>query len=116
MLVLSIDGLQLPVTPSSEVEGKGIMVSPLHIAGIWTNVGVTIGLTVIVMVWVNTHCSASGVNVYVVVVVLSNAGLQLPVIPSLDVMGKGDKVSPLHIGGIWVNVGVTIGLTVIVIV
>ena len=51
-----------------------------------------------------------------VVVVLSNAGLQLPVIPPLDVIGKGDKVSPLQISGTCVKVGVTVGLTVIVIV
>jgi hypothetical protein len=48
--------------------------------------------------------------------VLSNAGAQLPVTPLLDVVGNGDKVAPEHIGATAVNVGVTFGLTVIVIV
>ena len=47
-------------------------------------------------------------------VVLSNAGVQVPVIPLLDVVGNGDKVASLQIGATAVNVGVTFGLTVIV--
>ena len=42
------------------------------------------------------------------VVVLSNAGLQVPVIPLLEVVGNGDNVSPEQIEATGVNVGVTI--------
>jgi hypothetical protein len=68
------------------------------------------------MVAVVAHWPDVGVKVYVVVVVLSNAGAQLPVKPLLDVVGNGDKVAPEQIGATAVNVGVIFGLTVIVIV
>jgi hypothetical protein len=45
---------------------------------------------------------------------LFNAGVQVPVIPLLDVVGKADKAAPEQIGATAVNVGVTLGLTVIV--
>ena len=48
------------------------------------------------------------------VVVLSKAGDQLPVIPLLDVVGNADKVAPEHIGAMAVNVGVMLVFTVIV--
>ena len=47
---------------------------------------------------------------------MSKAGAQLPVIPLFEVVGKGDKVAPEQTGATAVNVGVTFGLTVIVIV
>jgi hypothetical protein len=47
---------------------------------------------------------------------LLSAGAQVPVIPLVDVVGSGDKVAPEQIGATAVNVGVTFGLTVIVIV
>ena len=72
------------------------------------------GLTVIVNVTVVAHCPASGVNVYVVVDVLFNAGDQVPVIPLLEVVGSGDKVPPEQIGATTVNSGVLFGLTVMV--
>jgi hypothetical protein len=50
----------------------------------------------------------------VVVVVLSKAGVQEPVIPLLDVVGNGVSVAPEHIGATALNVGVMFGLTVIV--
>jgi hypothetical protein len=50
----------------------------------------------------------------VVVVVLSNAGLHVPVIPLLDVVGNALNVAPLHIAATALNVGVMFGLTVIV--
>ena len=71
-------------------------------------------MTVIVSVVVAAHCPAVGVNVYVVVAVLSNAGDQDPVIPFVEVVGKADKVAPEQIGATAVKVGVTFGLTVIV--
>jgi hypothetical protein len=43
---------------------------------------------------------------------LSIAGDQLPVIPSFEVFDKV-KLSPTHIGGCWINVGVNNGSIVI---
>ena len=48
------------------------------------------------------------------VAVLLSAGAQVPVIPLLEVVGNGFKVPPEQIGATAVNVGVTLGLTVIV--
>lgn len=48
------------------------------------------------------------------VAVLLSAGLQVPVIPLVDVVGNGVKVAPEQIGATAVNVGVMFGLTVIV--
>jgi hypothetical protein len=56
------------------------------------------------------------VKVYVVVAVLLIAGDHVPVIPLLDVVGNAANVAPEQIAATCVNVGVTIGLTVIVIV
>ena len=38
--------------------------------------------------------------------VLSNAGLHVPVIPLVEVVGNGDRSSPVHIGATAANVGV----------
>ena len=43
-----------------------------------------------------------------------NAGLQVPVIPLLDVVGRAESASPEQIAATELNVGVTIGFTVIV--
>ena len=102
--------------PLLEEVGNGVKVAPEQIGATAVNVGVTFGLTVIVNVAVVAHCPAVGVNVYVVVAVLSKAGAHVPVIPLLEVVGNGDKVAPEHIGATAVNVGITVGLTVIVIV
>jgi hypothetical protein len=69
-----------------------------------------------VIVAVEAHCPAVGVNVYVVVAVLSNAGDHVPVMLLFDVVGKAFKVAPEQMAATCVNVGVTIGLTVIVMV
>ena len=45
---------------------------------------------------------------------LFKAGAHDPVIPLFDVVGKGDSVAPEQIGATALNVGVTLGLTVIV--
>ena len=42
-----------------------------------------------------------------------NAGLQLPVIPLLEVVGRAAKAAPEQIAATGVNVGVTFALTVI---
>jgi hypothetical protein len=49
-----------------------------------------------------------------VVAVLFNAGDHVPVMPLLDVVGRAESAAPEQIGATAVNVGVTLGLTVIV--
>ena len=51
-------------------------------------------------------------NVYVVVFVLSKAGVQAPVILLLDVVGNAPKVAPVQIGLTEVNVGVVFRIDV----
>ena len=113
VVVLFKAGDQVPVIPLFEVVGKADRVAPLQIGLTAVNVGITLGLTVILKVVVVAHCPALGVKVYVVVVVLFKAGDQVPVIPFVEVVGKVLKVAPLQIGLTAVNVGVTLGLTVI---
>ena len=48
------------------------------------------------------------------VVVLSSAGDQVPVMPLIEVVGSADKVAPEQIGATALKVGVMFGLTVIV--
>ncbi|MFL5743386.1 MAG: hypothetical protein ACJ751_01880 [Niastella sp.] len=48
------------------------------------------------------------------VIVLSKAGDQVPVIPLVEVVGNADKVVPEQIGATALKVGVMFGLTVIV--
>jgi Flp pilus assembly pilin Flp len=109
-------GDQVPVIPLFDVIGNADKLAPEQIGATAVNVGVILGLTVIVnvVVAVVVHCPASGVKVYVVVVVLSNAGDQVPVIPLFDVIGNAAKLAPEQIGATAVNVGVIFGLTVIV--
>jgi len=45
--------------------------------------------------------------------VLSKAGLHVPVIPLVEVVGNGDNASPVQIGATAEKVGVTFGFTVI---
>jgi hypothetical protein len=49
----------------------------------------------------------------VVEVVLFNAGVQLPVIPLLEVVGNGDKLPPEQIGATGVKVGTVLLFTLI---
>ena len=113
VVVLSNAGDHVPSIPLFEVVGNADNEAPEHIAATWVNVGVTIGFTTICIVVVFAHEPATGVNVYVVVVVLSNAGDHVPETPLFDVVGKADKEAPEHIAATWVNVGVTIGFTTI---
>ena len=48
------------------------------------------------------------------VVVLSNAGAQVPVIPLLELVGNAVSVAPEQIGATALKVGVAFGLTVMV--
>jgi hypothetical protein len=109
VFVLSRAGLQLPVMLFSDVVGKAVNVVPSHIAGTEANVGVTFGFTTMVSIAVVAHWPLDGVNVYVVVAVLFNAGDQVPVMPFCEVVGKGDSVSPEQIGATVLNVGVMTG-------
>ena len=102
----------MPVMPFNEVVGKAAKTPPEQIAATGLNVGVTFGLTLIVNVVVVAHCPAVGVNVYVVVVVLFNAGLHAPVIPFKELVGKAAKTPPEQIAATGLKVGVTLGLTV----
>jgi len=114
VVVLSNAGDQVPVIPLVEVVGNADNASPLQIAGTAVKVGKVAGFTVMIKVVVVAHCPTVGVKVYVVVVVLFNAGDHVPVIPLVDVVGNADKTSPLHIAETGVNVGVTLGFTVII--
>jgi hypothetical protein len=109
-------GDQVPVMPFVEVVGNAAKVPPGHIGATAAKVGVTFGFTVIVIVVVVAQSPAVGVKVYVVVAVFFNAGDQVPVMPLVEVVGNAAKVVPEHIGATAVNVGVTLGFTVIVIV
>ena len=99
-----------------EVNGKAESGAPEQIDATCVNVGVTFGFTVIIIVAVVAHNPPVGVNVYVVVVVLLIAGDQVPVIPLFEVVGKAESGAPEQIAATCVNVGVTFGLTVTVIV
>jgi hypothetical protein len=78
---------------------------PAQIVSICVNVGLTEGVTLTVMVVVEAHCPAVGVNVYVVVAVLFIAGVQTPVMLLFDVVGSVNE-PPAQIAAICVNVGV----------
>lgn len=97
-----------------DVVGKAANAAPEQIGAIAVNVGVILGLTVMVNVVVVAHCPAVGVNVYVVVAVLFNAGDHVPVKLLLEVVGKAANAVPVHIGATAVNVGVAGGPTEIV--
>ena len=48
------------------------------------------------------------------VAVLFRAGAQVPLIPSIEVVGSGDSVAPEQIAATGANAGVTFGVTVII--
>ena len=114
MLVLSKDGDHVPVIPLLDVVGKALNVPPEQIAGTCVKTGLAGVFTVMVNVCVVAHKPADGVNVYVAVVVLSKDGDHVPVIPLVEVVGRGLNAAPEHIAATGVNVGVIFGFTVIV--
>jgi hypothetical protein len=69
---------------------------------------------VITVVVFNAQTPVVGVNVYVVVAVLFNAGDHTPVIPSFDGVCNGVIVAPEQYELTVVNVGVTFGVITIV--
>jgi hypothetical protein len=114
-MLLTNAGDQVPITALLEVVGNTGAVVPLQNGTIGANVGVTIGVTVTGKVAVVAHWPAVGVNVYVAdAMLLTNAGLHVPVIPFVDVVGKTGAGEPLQIAGIAVNVGVVFATTVTV--
>lgn len=107
-------GDQLPENPLVEVVGNALSVPPEQIGGTAVKRGVIFGFTFIVKEAVVAHCPTVGVKVYVVEVVLFNAGDHVPVKPLLDVVGKALSVPPEQIGATAVNVGIVFELTVTV--
>lgn len=102
--------------PLVEVSGKAFRLAPAQIGATALKTGITAGLTLIVIVVLTAHCPLAGVKVYVVVAVLFNAGDQVPLIPLLEISGKGFKLPPVQIAGTGVKLGLRTGLTAIVIV
>jgi len=93
--VLFIAGNQVPETPFVDVVGN-VKLPPLHIGAMAANCVVTDGVTVTVRVAAKAHCPEFGVNVYVVVALLLKAGLQVPLILFIDVVGNATN-PPLQI-------------------
>jgi phage terminase large subunit len=100
--------------PFNEVVGNADNAAPEQIDATGVKVGITFGFTVIVNVVVVAHKPAVGVNVYVVVVVLFNAGNQDPVMPFKEIVGSAVKLAPEQIAATGLKVGVIFGFTVIV--
>ena len=95
--VLFKAGDHVPLMPFVEVVGNGFKTSPLQIGATWLNVGVTLALTVTVIVVELAHSPAVGVKVYVVFpgdAVLTILGLQVPVTPFPEVVGRVPGVPP----------------------
>ena len=103
-----VAGLHEPESPLSDVKGNVAGVAPTQYGPNDENVGVTDVFTSTVIETGFAHSVASGVNVYVVVVVLSIAGDQVPLMPLVEVPGSV-KVAPSQIAGIGSNSGSTIG-------
>jgi hypothetical protein len=115
VVLLTVAGVQVPVIPLVEVVGKIGAVVPLHIGAIAAKVGVVTAFTVTFKVVVLAQSPTVGVKVYVpLAVLLTVAGLQVPVIPLVEVVGKTGAVAPLQIAGTAANVGITVGFTVTV--
>jgi len=102
--------------PSIEVFGKAGGVEFSQKGPNCANVGRTCGVIMITIVVGSPHCEALfGVKVYVlgpVTVVVMTAGLQVPVIPSIEVFGKAGGVEFSQKGPNCANVGRTCGCTV----
>ena len=93
--MLFIAGAHVPVTPLVDVVDN-VKLPPLQIGAMGANCVVTDGVTVTVRVAANAHCPEVGVNVYVVVALLLNAGLHVPLILLMDVVGNA-TTPPLQI-------------------
>ena len=110
-----VAGLHVPVIPLLDVVGSVGAAAFWQSGPIAVNAGVTCGFIVTLNVVEVAHCPAAGVNVYVVVpgvAVFIVAGLHVPVIPLMDVVGSTGAVLFWHNGPIAVNAGITCGLIV----
>jgi hypothetical protein len=112
--VLIVAGLHVPEIPLFELTGNKGGAAFRQSGPIGVKAGVMAGLTVIVNVVMKAHWPASGVKVYVVVVVLSRAGVHVPVMPLFDIVGRVASEAPEHIGATALKVGVILAFTVIV--
>ena len=93
--VLITAGLHVPVTPLLDVVGKAGAALFWHSGPICVNVGVIFDVITTSIVFVVPQCHAFGVKVYVVVPiadVLMTAGLHVPVMPLVDVVGNAGAV------------------------
>lgn len=112
--VLMVAGLQVPVTPLSEMLGKEGATDPWQSGPMGAKIGMMVPVTTISMV----ACVAQppeGVNVYVVVpidAVLIVAGLQLPLMPFAEVPGNAGAVAFWQNGPSCVKPGVIVFVTV----
>jgi hypothetical protein len=118
-VLLTVDGLHVPVTPLSDVAVNDGTEPPEHILNVVPklNVAVTFGVMVTVKVVGTAHCPAVGVNVYVpLAVLLTVDGLHVPVILLVDVVGNAGTVPPEQILNVVpkLKVGVMFGATVTV--
>jgi hypothetical protein len=119
VVLLTTDGLHVPVIPLSEMFGNVGTVPPEQIFKVVPklNVGTTFGLTVTVKVVVVAHKPAVGVNTYTpLVVLLTTDGFHVPVIPLVDVLGNVGTVPPEQIVRVVpkLKVGVIFGVIVTV--
>ena len=112
VLVLSKAGVQLPVILLSDVVGNAGITAPEQIGLTGVKVGVIPDFTVSVKEALVAHEPSVGVNVYVVVAVLSNAGDQLPVMLLLETVGNGGTIVPGQMSFSRAKVGVAGGFSV----
>ena len=63
VVLLTLDGFQVPTIPLMDVLGKIGAIAPLHIGAIPVKIGNIIGLTVMLNVAELAHCPAFGVKV-----------------------------------------------------
>jgi hypothetical protein len=113
--LLTIAGVQVPVMPLSEVAGNTGVTEPEQIGAMAAKSGITFGFTVTVNVVVVAHWPASGVNVYVpFAVLLTIAGVHVPVIPFVEVNGNTGATAPEQIGATAAKPGIMFGFTVTV--
>ena len=105
-VLLTVTGIHVPEMPLLDKTGSNGAGLPLHIAGTVVKVGVTAGITVTFKVVCVAHWPTFGVKVYVaLVVLLTVAGDQVPVIPFKEIVGITGEVLPLQKAGIAAKVG-----------
>ena len=113
--VLIAAGVQVPVIPLLDINGNTGATEFKHNGPMAVNTGVICTSMVIFNVVDVAHWPAVGVKVYVVVPttdVLIVAGLQLPLMPLLDIAGNTGAAELRQSEPNGLKVGVIIGLTV----